>query len=107
MKRRPPITTRTDTPFPYTTLFRSGRNGARLPAGRRRRPPDADGGGQRHGGEAGVNQAGAAGKRPLTLPLEKERPCYILGCAVAHRTADSEKASHDIPFRTQLRPVSP
>src|SRR3546814_9896486 len=25
MKRRPPISTRTDTLFPYTTLFRSGR----------------------------------------------------------------------------------
>src|SRR3546814_1533639 len=26
MIRRPPISTRTDTLFPYTTLFRSGRN---------------------------------------------------------------------------------
>src|SRR3546814_19223253 len=26
MIRRPPISTRTDTPFPYTTLFRSSRN---------------------------------------------------------------------------------
>src|SRR3546814_11876896 len=27
MIRRPPRSTRTDTPFPYTTLFRSGANG--------------------------------------------------------------------------------
>src|SRR3546814_16165539 len=27
MTRRPPISTRTDTPFPYTTLFRSRRSG--------------------------------------------------------------------------------
>src|SRR3546814_6321616 len=34
MIRRPPRSTRTDTLFPYTTLFRSGR-------GRRGRPPPA------------------------------------------------------------------
>src|SRR3546814_7846339 len=34
MIRRPPRSTRTDTLFPYTTLFRSSRNGARL-CGRR------------------------------------------------------------------------
>src|SRR3546814_17272379 len=34
MIRRPPISTRTDTLFPYTTLFRSGPRPARLP-----RPP--------------------------------------------------------------------
>src|SRR3546814_14029723 len=27
MRRRPPRSTRTDTPFPYTTLFRSSREG--------------------------------------------------------------------------------
>src|SRR3546814_19708945 len=35
MIRRPPRSTRTDTPFPYTTLFRS-------PGGSRLRPPGAD-----------------------------------------------------------------
>src|SRR3546814_20871315 len=36
MIRRPPISTRTDTLFPYTTLFRSrdGRGGARAAEGR-------------------------------------------------------------------------
>src|SRR3546814_9130844 len=37
MIRRPPRSTRTDTLFPYTTLFRSADRGAR--AGRSRRPP--------------------------------------------------------------------
>src|SRR3546814_15310566 len=30
MRLRPPRSTRTDTLFPYTTLFRSGRNGAEM-----------------------------------------------------------------------------
>src|SRR3546814_1387430 len=40
MIRRPPISTRTDTLFPYTTLFRSPRHGRCAPvrAGRRLRP---------------------------------------------------------------------
>src|SRR3546814_8029954 len=37
MIRRPPRSTRTDTLFPYTTLFRSTRTGAALNLGRRRR----------------------------------------------------------------------
>src|SRR3546814_13284438 len=32
MIRRPPISTRTDTPFPYTTLFRSPHQGRGCPA---------------------------------------------------------------------------
>src|SRR3546814_20371253 len=35
MRRRPPVSTRTDTRFPYTTLFRSN-----LPAEDQRRSPD-------------------------------------------------------------------
>src|SRR3546814_7039140 len=44
--RRPPVSTRTDTLFPYTTLFRSCRAGTarRSPAARR------DGSAQGHGG---------------------------------------------------------
>src|SRR3546814_8796286 len=43
MIRRPPRSTRTDTLFPYTTLFRSpvGRRGAKAPRQDRERPPDA------------------------------------------------------------------
>src|SRR3546814_12079373 len=35
MIRRPPVSTRTDTPFPYTTLFRSHRHSAVHLAARR------------------------------------------------------------------------
>src|SRR3546814_7338009 len=38
MIRRPPISTRTDTLFPYTTLFRSPRQTGSMPPG----PPDYD-----------------------------------------------------------------
>src|SRR3546814_997652 len=41
MIRRPPRSTRTDTLFPYTTLFRSGRSGWRRP--RRDRNPRRNG----------------------------------------------------------------
>src|SRR3546814_2750665 len=46
MIRRPPRSTRTDTLFPYTTLFRSPPGGARH--GRRHRDPRRSGTGRRH-----------------------------------------------------------
>src|SRR3546814_8769000 len=68
MIRRPPRSTRTDTLFPYTTLFRSRRRkrhrhprrlpaagGWRFPRLPRRRKPDAPG--RRHGG----NESAAEG----------------------------------------------
>src|SRR3546814_1379194 len=46
MIRRPPRSTRTDTLFPYTTLFRSGpRRGDGRPAAARLRPAHGRGGG--------------------------------------------------------------
>src|SRR3546814_20472737 len=58
MIRRPPRSTRTDTLFPYTTLFRSVRRAARRGAGRRR--PAA----------AGLRrQASADGVTATSLPL--------------------------------------
>src|SRR3546814_16617865 len=89
MIRRPPRSTRTDTLFPYTTLFRSARAGARRRAPRRRPlarlwaghrlaeggaagglpadPPAALRGarlrplGRRHGADPGAADAAAAG----------------------------------------------
>src|SRR3546814_5413647 len=43
MIRRPPRSTRTDTLFPYTTLFRSARFAHRVAAGHGRRRRDLDG----------------------------------------------------------------
>src|SRR3546814_18559976 len=42
MLRRPPRSTRTDTRFPYTTLFRSRRQAARHRGGDQRDPAHAD-----------------------------------------------------------------
>src|SRR3546814_7637309 len=42
MKRRPPRSTRTDTLFPYTTLFRSATPGVTVVARKSNAEPDAD-----------------------------------------------------------------
>src|SRR3546814_6501038 len=42
MKRRPPRSTRTDTRFPYPTLFRSGRDGNANPVSRQERVASLD-----------------------------------------------------------------
>src|SRR3546814_2164405 len=67
MIRRPPRSTRTDTLFPYTTLFRSA--GGASPE---RRPHDLQQGRHRH--RQGLGQ-GAAGKRPTdaTRPHSSSR----------------------------------
>src|SRR3546814_11896408 len=59
MRRRPPISTRTDTLFPYTTLFRSDRGSRRARLGT----------GTRKVGAAGrCAVAGADPKQPLLAP---------------------------------------
>src|SRR3546814_12441352 len=55
MIRRPPRSTRTDTPFPYTTLFRSGGDDAHTRPPRLRGPLGVD----RTGGAAGAVVAAA------------------------------------------------
>src|SRR3546814_40984 len=79
MIRRPPKSTRTDTPFPYTTLFRSPRRTDPLPPARTRRNFAADHLRQPFGqrsrtADAGGAYAGliqpvrAAGQAPLRGP---------------------------------------
>src|SRR3546814_18472741 len=53
MIRRPPRTTRTDTLFPYTTLFRSP---ARQTHGAKRRPDGTDAESEDHEGSAGQDR---------------------------------------------------
>src|SRR3546814_2925798 len=60
MVRRPPRSTRTDTPFPYTTLFRSEGLGA-WPRAR------AAGGARRLPGRRSVGPGGGRGARPLPV----------------------------------------
>src|SRR3546814_6873007 len=53
MIRRPPRSTRTDTLFPYTTLFRSARPGSRLRSANRRY---GRGGGRNRRGSSGTDR---------------------------------------------------
>src|SRR3546814_1057499 len=66
MLRRPPISTRTDTLFPYTTLFRSPQGTARALA----RPPHADAG----AGDGAAADAGAAVRDPDPGPEPGQEP---------------------------------
>src|SRR3546814_5362864 len=73
MIRRPPRSTRTDTLFPYTTLFRSPRPPEPPPASRRGRRDDgdrADGGRVRDFAFAmGVTSIGANSRSTSTAPI--------------------------------------
>src|SRR3546814_15584677 len=60
MIRRPPRATRTDTLFPYTTLFRSRRHRAATAAGRRLA-----------GEQAGVQAAAGGHARAVTIAAER------------------------------------
>src|SRR3546814_3190407 len=67
MIRRPPRSTRTDTLFPYTTLFRSS-GLSRLPDARRRR-------GQRGAPQRSTRRLGRRRAQPVRrLPLHAARP---------------------------------
>src|SRR3546814_1391461 len=71
MIRRPPRSTRTDTLFPYTTLFRSGRHGARGP---RASAANAAGASAQAGrGTAPRAATGAASGRPRRV--RRSKPC--------------------------------
>src|SRR3546814_3095046 len=68
MIRRPPRSTRTDTLFPYTTLFRSGRRGADalhrdVPFGAVRCPAHALVSGARRGRRGAAVRAGGSRRR--------------------------------------------
>src|SRR3546814_6846817 len=66
MIRRPPRSTRTDTLFPYTTLFRSHRrNLAELPLRHRHRDDDRD-----HEGDRALDRRGRRGERAFTARRE-------------------------------------
>src|SRR3546814_5423783 len=72
MKRRPPRSTRTDTLFPYTTLFRSGRLDAR---GHRQ---DAGGVRRLHRGPAALRQLRDAAELPALQQDEGHGPDHYL-----------------------------
>src|SRR3546814_610531 len=108
MIRRPPRSTRTDTLFPYTTLFRSDRGGAALAPGER----DADRQGDEQQAEAddGVHadrpdpvtllaaQREVAGRAPL-LHLEEVAEAVL---AAAERAASSDSPPQQAGDRQRL-----
>src|SRR3546814_4482094 len=94
MVRRPPRSTRTDTLFPYTTLFRSGRD---------RHPP------QRHRTRSGSRGRDAAGQRSeehtselqslmrisyAVFCLKKKIPCSTQTYKIRNETGFSESRKY-------------
>src|SRR3546814_14819502 len=80
MIRRPPRSTRTDTLFPYTTLFRSGTR--RRASGRTRRGKDRGEGACRQGRAApGIDRGGA--RRPVEPRRDRGRDGGQRGACVA------------------------
>src|SRR3546814_5328217 len=90
MRRRPPRSTRTDTLFPYTTLFRSPASRAGRAAGalRHRRPHGA---GRAVGGPRPARRAGRDGRsEEHTSELQSlMRISYAVFCLKKKKTANS------------------
>src|SRR3546814_16231038 len=70
MIRRPPRSTRTDTLFPYTTLFRSGC------AGTRSRTPARHADAVHRRGPAGPRTLRARSRGPSSMPLQYGNCCH-------------------------------
>src|SRR3546814_4887410 len=81
MIRRPPRSTRTDTLFPYTTLFRSGRDPGRLRARHRREHVGVPAGGGVRGRGRGLDAAGGADR-----PADPALPDATGGSMTSART---------------------
>src|SRR3546814_20114201 len=89
MIRRPPISTRTDTLFPYTTLFRSGQGRPRLPyAGPVCGQHDDRRG--RTGGPCVVDGSGRKAGRLRADDCDLGRECRALCDAAAARAIEVE-----------------
>src|SRR3546814_12470827 len=98
MKRRPPISTRTDTPFPYTTLFRSPPSAASAAVGRHSIPEvrrrrlgcqHRDRLGERHDALAVLAEGADRDSALLRLALADDEQVRNLGDAVlAHLIVD-------------------
>src|SRR3546814_17574566 len=89
MIRRPPRSTRTDTLFPYTTLFRSPRSGIpRLATSKERR---LDGGYQKGG-------SSPSGSRPVYVAECLDHGCGGIGIAriCAETVADESKPGSSV-----------
>src|SRR3546814_5873785 len=102
MIRRPPRSTRTDTLFPYTTLFRSHRTGARLAAAARRpalrpaaRDPEQAGIDRLAGGRTDADSAAAGPIRSEEHTSELQsllRISYAVFCLKKKKSAETRNA---------------
>src|SRR3546814_5905167 len=100
MIRRPPRSTRTDTLFPYTTLFRSALFGEGL-------HPNADRIEQHHAGH-GVRAQRAAGQLGRKFYVRDGEPEFARRLAVAYREHNAAAGAHwnttiDPEVRARLR----
>src|SRR3546814_3878915 len=93
MIRRPPGSTRTDTPFPYTTLFRSRRS--------RLRPPTALCGEKRVGGVAPTYGA------LCTPATARPEGSAAAANAASHSIATGDEHAIDLPPGTVRAQASP
>src|SRR3546814_5402214 len=87
MIRRPPRSTRTDTLFPYTTLFRSGRAGTLRPD-----RPDDPGHGRNPRGDLGTNRSRS---EEHTSELQSlMRISYAVFCLKKTNKHNNQEAAH-------------
>src|SRR3546814_16273785 len=91
MKRRPPIATRTDTLFPYTTLFRS-----RAGQIRKARTPDHPANRNRHAERSdALSRQGLLSGPPRTLRASARRTGMLLSAPVFEQL-DAVKSPNEI-----------
>src|SRR3546814_10613812 len=106
MVRRPPRSTRTDTPFPYTTLFRSVEFGVEIMDHRRLQLVERDAAGAHHlGGMFVVDQRGQQmfERRIFMVTLRRGLQRIVQGLFEAFR-----KGRHGLsPCRTSRGETSP
>src|SRR3546814_12823791 len=115
MIRRPPRSTRTDTLFPYTTLFRSDENQDKLGRSRQRMTRQLRGAGQivtpetlrlrafHHGGlSLRYRLEAACGEVPATGRLEDQ--CYFCRRSGTSTPRDSQNSPAAGCSRTQPKP---
>src|SRR3546814_8744793 len=110
MIRPPPRSTRTDTLFPYTTLFRSGCRGDRTPA---RRPPAGDRA-RRHPDPAVHSASAAEPDRGAVRPRSEEhtselqslmRISYAVFCLKKKNKKEQQENTRQSLHEEGTRPV--
>src|SRR3546814_8717031 len=104
MIRRPPRSTRTDTLFPYTTLFRSGGTHGRRSCQFRDRHGRVSSSGDRLGGFAAVGHRAPGRSEEHTSELQSlMRISYAVFCLKKKKTQNNTQTSYYRPVQLQIR----